>query len=155
MLGEQTVEVTAKEGKVSSWKSQSHEVSHDANTFTEGPCASCSCSSSEAWPVPKLSHFLASFSSWAISWAAADSSLHSCGLASLQQEPQRPKCPLGLSPESKVLPVSTTAFPHWDRQRKLFLDGHADWPGWITLEPCSNNHIWCLGHPRGTCIGYK
>lgn len=111
MLGEQTAEVTTEEGKVSSWESQSYAVSHDANTLTEGPRASCSCSS-EAWPVPKLSHFLASFYSWAISWAAVDSSLHSCGLASLQQEPQRPKCPLGLSPESKVLPVSTTAFTH-------------------------------------------
>lgn len=62
-----------RKGKWVQRKSQGPEVLYDTSKLKGGTRASCS-HSSEAWPV--LPHFLTSFSSWAISWAAADSSLH-------------------------------------------------------------------------------
>lgn len=64
-----------RKGKWIQAKWRSHEGSHDASKFKDGARVSCS-HSSEAQPVTELSHFLASFSSWAISWAAAEFSLH-------------------------------------------------------------------------------
>lgn len=118
------VEWTTKEGKVGLEKVM--KFHRDATKLKGGTCASCS-RSSEAWPVPKLSYFLTPYSSWTISWAA-DSSLHTPFTTVVWhsvEEPQWPKCPLGLSPRRKGLPISTTVFTHRKRRRELFLDGQS------------------------------